>query len=890
MKIKKVLPFIITSFLLGTIFIINSSAQNEIEAKAYYTFGDAATYYNGISETATGKDLLGSLNSLNNRKRQDKIGYKSLPSFYKYTDYDPKYATTDSNGVTSGERLLSFYSATSATYSGGGMNKEHVWPDSRGGNKVEGDIHMPRPTVSKENGSRGNSFYVEGMKHSSSGWDPAMESFGDETYRGDSARIIFYCAIADTGLTLIDATNDSTGNHTMGKLSDLIKWHLQYPITQREKNRNEGAEYLQGNRNPFIDHPEYVCRIWGKTNSTTQSLCANDPYNVVIPTSINLSETSLSLRLDETASISVDSVYPNDASTNVVWSSQNNNIATVDSNGLITAVGLGTTTITASSYFNSSVKASCTVTVIEPDPIELLDFDVNQDKIDVFVGNSVQIGTIFTPNYVYPKPNITYTSSDSSIAKVSSAGLVTGVSSGSTQINVSATQNEKVFNKTIDVNVSIDQSLPTYSLITSNSQVKTGDKIVLATSLEEHGNGIKGFNGNKDGEISESRDEWVDYQATSTSSGFKLYDSKEQEYIATPSTNEFKYDLDGGVCTVDSSGHIICNGRYLCRNGNYIRFYGSIGSYAPFYAYKHNFSYVIDDEPTLVSIEAKNYSSLVYVGEQYQYDGIVIAHYSDGTSKEISDYVVSNVSTEVEGTVTVSITYSEDGLTKITNFTISVREKESQRVYLESITVEQLPNKVNYVVNEKLDLTGLVVKANYSDDSSVDVTSFISVDTYDLYEVGTKKVTIYYEEDEFEVSTSFNVYVREQGVSEEQILVSITVEGQSTEIEVGKEYKFDGTVTAHYSNGTSLPAIGYILKVNPSDKPNTFIVTITYTEDDISVSASYEIKIKSSSSGEETPSENSSKGCGGSIATTSVILSSISLIGIGLISIKKKRK
>ncbi len=71
----------------------------------------------------------------------------------------------------------------------------------------------------------------------------------------------------------------------MGKLSDLLKWNLQYlPSTSEtadtalrvEQNRNnviESNAALQGNRNPFIDHPEYACKIWGNTNSATKSIC-----------------------------------------------------------------------------------------------------------------------------------------------------------------------------------------------------------------------------------------------------------------------------------------------------------------------------------------------------------------------------------------------------------------------------------------------------------------------------------------------------------------------------------------------------------------------------------------------------------------------------------------
>ena len=52
-----------------------------------------------------------------------------------------------------------------------------------------------------------------------------------------------------------------------------LEWHLTYEITERETRRNNVVHGLQGNRNPFVDHPEYACRIWGRTNAKTKQLC-----------------------------------------------------------------------------------------------------------------------------------------------------------------------------------------------------------------------------------------------------------------------------------------------------------------------------------------------------------------------------------------------------------------------------------------------------------------------------------------------------------------------------------------------------------------------------------------------------------------------------------------
>jgi len=236
----------------------------------------AGDYYYGVNELS-GDDLLQGLITLNSKKRTSTVGYSSMGTSasgsFKYTDYDPSTIKYDSNGQPYGTSIISFYSGNKIT----SFTREHVWPNSHGGNLVEADIHMTRPSPQSENGSRGNEFYVEGQKGSNKGWDPAMEDFGIESYRGDAARIIFYCCVASSKLSLVDddyhySTNANRDN-IMGKVSDLLKWNLEYPVLDREERRNEGAEYLQGNRNPFIDHPEYACRIWGGYNSNTQSIC-----------------------------------------------------------------------------------------------------------------------------------------------------------------------------------------------------------------------------------------------------------------------------------------------------------------------------------------------------------------------------------------------------------------------------------------------------------------------------------------------------------------------------------------------------------------------------------------------------------------------------------------
>ena len=225
-------------------------------------------YYSSIDSSKSGDTLLSALKSLNLSKRKKTIGYNAMGttsgSYYKYTDYDPATVKFTEKGIPYGTKILSFYSGKSTAL----FNREHVWPDSRGGNKVEDDIFMPRPTINEENSDRGNSVYKTGMTSDSNGWDPVaafQNTIGVyKNIRGECARIIFYCMTAADGLVLNENTSNQHNN--MGILSDLLQWACENPVNDREKRRQVGGEYLQGNRNAFVDHPEYACKIWGSSN------------------------------------------------------------------------------------------------------------------------------------------------------------------------------------------------------------------------------------------------------------------------------------------------------------------------------------------------------------------------------------------------------------------------------------------------------------------------------------------------------------------------------------------------------------------------------------------------------------------------------------------------
>lgn len=143
------------------------------------------------------------------------------------------------------------------------MNAEHTWPQSKfGGQEKDAqkcDLHHLFPSDSQMNAIRGNHAFgtpVSGFKatkcpvsqfgrNAEGGWVFAPPT----KQRGDTARAIFYFSVR-YGLA-VDATQEA----------ELKRWHQEDPVSQEEIVRNGEVEKIQGNRNPFVDHPEYVQKI-----------------------------------------------------------------------------------------------------------------------------------------------------------------------------------------------------------------------------------------------------------------------------------------------------------------------------------------------------------------------------------------------------------------------------------------------------------------------------------------------------------------------------------------------------------------------------------------------------------------------------------------------------
>lgn len=195
---------------------------------------------------------------------------------------------------------------------GAGWTREHVWAKSRGDfGTTEGagtDCHHLRPCDVSVNSARNNRWFAEcNEQYFDAGGTIPTDSWTSSTdwvwkprdeVKGDVARMIFYMATRYEGLDgepdleVVDyiPADKLTIAPIHALLSDLLVWSQQDPVDDFERNRNEIVYGYQQNRNPFIDHPEYIDAIWGTVSSPL------DPPTT--PQNLNLISSATSLILD----------------------------------------------------------------------------------------------------------------------------------------------------------------------------------------------------------------------------------------------------------------------------------------------------------------------------------------------------------------------------------------------------------------------------------------------------------------------------------------------------------------------------------------------------------------------------------------------------------------
>ena len=689
MKFKHLIAATIFATSLAVSFGVASKVENPVIEEA-----EAADYYASITDSMSGSTLQSALKSIINT---NSVSVSYDWSRYEAADEDPN----NSNNVILVYARTSV--AKSAHVSGNtGWNREHTFPASKLSNsQAEKDNHIIFASDNKVNGARSNikMGVVTGgtvvndyngnattCRKTSSLFDP------NNVARGIVARSTMYAA----------AMYDYDPEDNFESIATMLRWHLEYQPTSQDITRNNTVYSNQKNRNPFVDHPEYACRIWGNTNSTTQSICA------AASTGVTISSTAETINVGGTAQISATS---SDSSA-IAWTSSNSSVATVSSdsassgsNITITGVASGSATITARATINSTqYTATCAVTVSS-----------SQTKL-----------ATPQPQYNNSNKQVTWapiSNASSYQVKVDSGSYTTGASPYSVS-SLSLNTIHIVYVKAIgngttysDSDAGSVQFTPTSggggtSQVTINfdsggncSSTSGEFDGVSFTTSQSSGTNQPAYNSN-------SYELRMYYSSSGNGNTFTL--TPDDNYsitgvVITASSTSYtptvKYNVDNGddvqgtwSSTTMTISNISASSTFVFRNANTTSTQLRIKSVAVSLESSGSSS------PTLtgITLDTTNVKTAFTVNESFTYSGLVVtANYSDSSSETISSgYTVSTPDLSSTGNKTVTVTYSGQSA----NYQITVSAA--------AITSISASVSKTYYVGETISASDITVKDN----------------------------------------------------------------------------------------------------------------------------------------------------------------------------------
>lgn len=276
------------SFGLPLLWTFTVLAGYEAPDPAY---APPASYYN--SAVGTGPTLKSQLYTITS------TGFISR----SYGDARYSMTVTDRDPANANNILLAYNRASiNGDWDGGATwNREHIFPKSwlnltsaQVSNTYKGvasdlfELRPSNPTVNstKNNWGFGTVNVTPPASYGVVSKDGEQYFYPGDADRGDMARALFYMATRygqnqTNNLTL---ANGTPALYRMGDLASLLKWHYEDGVDNFERYRNQAIysstlnpSYYQNNRNPFVDHPEYVWTIFGTSPNDSKLYLGNIP-------------------------------------------------------------------------------------------------------------------------------------------------------------------------------------------------------------------------------------------------------------------------------------------------------------------------------------------------------------------------------------------------------------------------------------------------------------------------------------------------------------------------------------------------------------------------------------------------------------------------------------
>ncbi len=443
-KIKHLFFGVLFALLINP-FAMQKSEERQYVATSAWTGPQTSTegnYYASVG-SETGAALTNKLKSIIS------VGTNESYAWSRFEAADEAEGVSDSVLLIYSRQVVKKNAHVSGST---GWNREHSFAKSLFNEQAPAvnDNHHIFADDNQTNSKRGSKIFNEVNKSSSTrvtdgygnitdNYTNSTEFMPNDAAKGEVARATMY----------MNTRYGYSVTKNFKSIALMLRWHLENPVSNREIYRNNVIHTLQKNRNPFIDHPEYACRIWSETNAETRSLCAGqaevDVESVsVTPTSgtINLLGANKSLQL-------VGKVLPTNATNQTLtWQSSNPSVATVSNTGNVSALSVGETTITVRSAADNTKFATATISVIS-EPIAVTGVTLNKTTLVLQEGETSNLVATVQPSTATNK-NVTWSTSDASVATVDN-GNVKALAVGSATITVTTEDG----NKTASAEVSV---------------------------------------------------------------------------------------------------------------------------------------------------------------------------------------------------------------------------------------------------------------------------------------------------------------------------------------------------------------------------------------------------------------------------------------------------
>ena len=763
--------------LSAGVFIGISAHKDSLKVEAASAH-NLDTLYSACESAVSNKSVSGLWTAVKAAAKDGFSGgsYDGLNEWYKTTDIrsDGKIHDYYSNATnfTPGTDQCGSYSGEGSCY-----NREHSIPKSwwGGGTSNQGcDIYIVVPTdgyvnnrrsafpfgeVSSPTYSSKNGFCKLGPNTFSGYTGTAFEP--NDEYKGDFARIYFY---AVSKWDSVNFASGGQGDTTFNKngtygLTDygknlMYKWHTLDPVSDWELSRQDKCELKQGNRNPFVDHPEYADYLWGGVEIGSET--SDDP-------SLTVSPTTLSVEVNGTETVTATKRNTTDT---IYWSitSGSSNIslsASTGSNVTVTGLAEGSSTITVTC---GSLTKTVSVTVTssggsggdEPGPSEegtyTITFATHSNDLGTEIGTSTDEDDYISSN--------TLTSSFTNFTKCypGKSGIKLGSSSvaGSFTASVVSTAQSNI--------ESITVKSTKYGSDTGTLSLKTG-----STTLKSSWNPGTDMTYNFE-------DETGDY---GTASSFTIATSSKRAYItsvsftiASSSSKTLESIAVSNAQTVYTQGDTFAKPTVTATFDDEST--ANVTSSATFSGYNMStvgtqtvnvsYTYGGTTKSTSYQITVKapvTVSSLEitgslenptqFVGDTFDPNGItVIAHYSDNTEENVTSSVTWNPSVLTALTTSVVATYGGKSAS-VTGINV---------IYPAVTSLSTSGQKTTYDVGDTFAYNGTAI-AKYENNTSKTVTPTVDSSNVNMNVVGTYTVGLSYTEREVTVSTSYTIQVKE---------------------------------------------------------------------------------------------------------------------------------